>query len=74
MDRARKQGRHVGRPARLDGNLDALRPAIAAGTLTRAAAARRLGVTASAVSRALRRQSAMGNPVATGHEEKPARL
>ena len=58
MARARQQGKHVGRPARLDGNLDALRPAIAAGTLTRAAAALRLGVTPSAISRALRRRVA----------------
>jgi DNA invertase Pin-like site-specific DNA recombinase len=55
MERARKQGVHVGRPAKLNGNLDALRPAIAAGTLSRSAAARQLDVSPSGVSRALRR-------------------
>jgi DNA invertase Pin-like site-specific DNA recombinase len=51
MARAKKQGKHVGRPTKLNGNLDALRPAIEAGTLSRSAAARRLGVTLSAVSK-----------------------
>jgi DNA invertase Pin-like site-specific DNA recombinase len=55
MARAKRQGIHVGRPAKLNGNLDALRPAIEAGTLSRSAAARQLGVTLSAVSRALRK-------------------
>ena len=55
MARAKRQGKHVGRPAKLNGNLDALRPAIEAGTLSRSAAARQLGVTLSAVSRALKR-------------------
>jgi len=53
MDRARKQGKHVGRPLALNGELDALRPLIEAGTLSRRQAAKRLGVTASTVSRAL---------------------
>jgi DNA invertase Pin-like site-specific DNA recombinase len=57
MNRARKQGKHVGRPALLNGNLEAPRPCIEAGTLTCSAAARQLGVTASAVSRALRRNA-----------------
>lgn len=60
MDRARRQGKHVGRPATLNGNLDALRPAIAAGTLSRGQAARQLGVTTSAVSRALKKGSQNG--------------
>src|SRR5579859_3225968 len=60
MDRARRQGKHVGRPAKLNGNLDALRPAIEAGTLSRSAAARRLGVTLSAVSKALKKDSDNG--------------
>jgi DNA invertase Pin-like site-specific DNA recombinase len=55
MARAKRQGIHVGRPAKLNGNLDALRPAIEAGALSRSAAARQLGVTLSAVSRALRK-------------------
>jgi DNA invertase Pin-like site-specific DNA recombinase len=60
MARAKKQGKHVGRPAKLNGNLDALRPAIEAGTLSRSAAARRLGVTLSAVSKALKKGSDNG--------------
>jgi DNA invertase Pin-like site-specific DNA recombinase len=63
MSRAKRQGKHVGRPAVLNGNLDALRPAIAAGTLSRTQAARQLGVTVSAVSRALKK----------GHSNGPAR-
>ena len=57
MARARKQGKHVGRPAVLNGNLDALRRAIEAGTLSRRQAARRLGVSISTVSRSLLRKS-----------------
>jgi DNA invertase Pin-like site-specific DNA recombinase len=60
MARAKRQGVHVGRPAKLNGNLDALRPAIEAGMLSRSAAARQLGVTLSAVSRALKKAGATG--------------
>lgn len=56
MARAKKQGKHVGRPQALDGNLDALIPAITAGTLSRRAVAKQLGVTTSTVSRALSRK------------------
>jgi DNA invertase Pin-like site-specific DNA recombinase len=56
MARARKQGKHVGRPYALNGELDALVPAIASGALSRRQAARRLGVTVSTISRALRRK------------------
>jgi DNA invertase Pin-like site-specific DNA recombinase len=55
MARAKRQGKHIGRPAVLNGNLEALRPAIEAGTLSRSQAARQLGVTLSAVSRALKK-------------------
>lgn len=60
MARAKKQGVHVGRPSRLNGNLDALRPAIEAGTMSRSEAARRLDVTLSAVSRYLKKGVANG--------------
>lgn len=60
MDRARRQGKHVGRPQALNGDLDALRPAIEAGELSRRAAARRLGVNVSTVSRALAREEVEG--------------
>jgi DNA invertase Pin-like site-specific DNA recombinase len=55
MDRAPGQGKHVGRPAVLNGNLEALRPAIEAGTLSKRQAVKRLGVTVSTVSRSLAR-------------------
>ncbi len=55
MMRARRQGKHIGRPAVLNSNLEALRPLIEAGTLSRSQAARQLGVTLSAVSRALKK-------------------
>jgi DNA invertase Pin-like site-specific DNA recombinase len=58
MARAKKQGKHVGRPQALNGDLDALRPTIEAGTLSRRQAAKRLGVNVSTISRALQRKSA----------------
>ncbi len=61
MARARKQGKHVGRPAVLNGDLDLLRPLIESGALSRRQAARRLGVTVSTVSRTLSRK---GGPAA----------
>jgi len=59
MDRARKQGKHVGRPQALNGDLDRLMPEIVAGTLSRTAAAKRLGVTTSTVSRSLSRKGGL---------------
>jgi DNA invertase Pin-like site-specific DNA recombinase len=56
MTRARKQGTVLGRPASLNGNLDAVLPEILAGTLSRRQAAKRLGVTPSTVSRTLSRK------------------
>lgn len=55
--RARKQGKPVGRAPVLDGNLDALIPAISAATLSRRQAARQLGVSHSTVSRTLVRKA-----------------
>ncbi len=55
----------MGRPQALNGNLDALRPAIEAGILSRRQAAKRLGVTVSTVSRALLRQR-LGRAAAMG--------
>lgn len=70
MDRARKQGKHIGRPAALNGDLDALRPQIEAGDLSRRQAARQLGVSVSTVSRSLLRKGgsdpAAGSRVSTG--------
>jgi DNA invertase Pin-like site-specific DNA recombinase len=57
MTRARKQGKHIGRPQALNRDLDALRPAIQAGTLSRRQAARQLGVNVSTVSRTLLRET-----------------
>jgi DNA invertase Pin-like site-specific DNA recombinase len=55
MARARKSGVHVGRPQKLNGELDALVPDILAGRLSRHAAARQLGVTHTTISRSLAR-------------------
>jgi DNA invertase Pin-like site-specific DNA recombinase len=55
MARARKAGVHVGRPAKLNGDLTALRPLIESGQLSRHQAARQLGVTHTTISRALAR-------------------
>ena len=56
MARARRQGKHIGRPQALNGNLEALRPLIESGTLSRRQAAKRLGVTVSTVTRSLLRK------------------
>lgn len=53
MARARRQGKRIGRPQVLNGDLEMLRPLIEAGTLSRRQAAKRLGVTVSSVSRSL---------------------
>jgi DNA invertase Pin-like site-specific DNA recombinase len=65
MARAKKQGKHVGRPQALNGDLDALRPAIAAGTLSRRQAARQLGVNVSTVSRTLLRKDGQNRAAET---------
>jgi DNA invertase Pin-like site-specific DNA recombinase len=57
MARARKQGKALGRPRVLNGDFEALRPAIAAGTLSMRAAARQLGVSLPTIIRELRRAS-----------------
>jgi hypothetical protein len=54
MARARRQGKHLGRPTVLNGNLDEFIAAIESGALSRRAVAKRLGVTVSTVSRACR--------------------
>lgn len=56
MQRAKKQGRHIGRYASLNGNLDRILPEIDAGTLTVRGAARSLGVSHSTVLRTLVRK------------------
>jgi DNA invertase Pin-like site-specific DNA recombinase len=61
--RAKKQGKHIGRPQALRGDLEALRPLIEAGTLSRRKAAKRLGVTVSTVSRSLLRKGDARHPV-----------
>ena len=55
MARARKSGVHVGRPAKLNGDLAALRPLIESGQLSRHQAAQQLGVTHTTISRSLAR-------------------
>jgi DNA invertase Pin-like site-specific DNA recombinase len=53
LNRAKAQGRHIGRPAVLNGNLDTLLPQILAGRMSRRQAARLLKVNVSTVSRAV---------------------
>ena len=57
MARAKRLGKRLGRPPALNGELDALRPAIAAGVLSLREAARRLNVSASTVHRAMKAQA-----------------
>ncbi len=66
MDRARRQGKRVGRPPvtarpKFAERWAEVRPAVAAGTLTHAAAARRLGVGQAELLRLLR-QAAPPHP------------
>jgi DNA invertase Pin-like site-specific DNA recombinase len=56
MTRAKKQGTTLGRPAALNGNLDAILPEIIAGRLSCRQAAKQLGVTPGTVSRTLLRK------------------
>jgi DNA invertase Pin-like site-specific DNA recombinase len=56
MTRARKQGTTLGRPAALNGNLEALIPDLCSGALSCRQAAKQLGVTPSTVSRTLVRK------------------
>ena len=64
MDRARKQGKHVGRPRKVNGEWEQVWPLIAAGTLSRRDAAKRLGVSPRTVARLLGRKGS-----ASGHTE-----
>jgi DNA invertase Pin-like site-specific DNA recombinase len=57
MARAKATGVHCGRPSKLNGELETLRPLIESGRVSRHQAARQLGVTHSTVSRALARAS-----------------
>lgn len=57
MARAKKQGKHVGRPRVVNGEWDRTRQALERGTLTRAAAARALGVSQATVYRLLAKNS-----------------
>jgi len=53
MERARKQGRRLGRPRVVNGEWEAVRPLIESGTLSQRAAARRLGVGRATIARML---------------------
>lgn len=61
MARAKLQGKRLGRPEKLNANLEALIPMIASGALSQRAAARKLGVSASTVSRSLLRKGGSAN-------------
>jgi DNA invertase Pin-like site-specific DNA recombinase len=53
MDRARRQGKHVGRPRKLNGEWETVKALIVSGELSQGAAAKRLGVSRSTVHRAI---------------------
>jgi DNA invertase Pin-like site-specific DNA recombinase len=54
LARARAQGKRLGRPHRLNGEFEALRADMEAGRVSQREAARRLGVSARTIARALR--------------------
>jgi putative DNA-invertase from lambdoid prophage Rac len=66
LRRARAQGHRSGPRPKINGELDALRPEILAGVLSQREAARRLGVSARTVARALRHKGGPNGP-ALGH-------
>ncbi|HLW48637.1 MAG TPA: recombinase family protein [bacterium] len=53
MDRARRQGKHVGRPRKVNGEGTALEPAVRTGRISRRDAAHALGVSERTVTRLL---------------------
>jgi len=53
MARAKKQGKHVGRPRAVNGEWGQVRPLIEAGTLSQRQAAERLGCSARTIARLL---------------------
>jgi len=65
MDRARRQGKHVGRPRKVYGEWEQVWPLVAAGTLSRRGAAQRLGVSPRTVARLLGRKGSAGRPTET---------
>ena len=62
LARARKQGKHGGRRQKLNGEFEALRADVLAGTVSRREAARRLGVSARTIGRALRHKRSENSP------------
>jgi DNA invertase Pin-like site-specific DNA recombinase len=54
LQRARSQGKRLGHPRRLNGEFEALRADVLAGTVSQREAARRLGVSPRTIARALR--------------------
>jgi DNA invertase Pin-like site-specific DNA recombinase len=53
MERARRQGKHIGRPRVVNGEWDRVQPLVAAGFLSQRAAAREMGVGRSTIARML---------------------
>jgi len=60
MDRARKQGKHVGRPRAVDGEWGKVRPLIEGGQISQVEAARQLRVSRATVYRMLQKGGALG--------------
>ncbi len=72
LARARKQGKTLGRRAALNGDLDALIPALQAGQLSMRDVAKRLGVHVSTVSRTVAKRDLLRKPYRIG--ASPARI
>ena len=68
MDRARRQGKHVGRPRKVNGEWTTLEPDVRSGRTSRTEAARRLGVSVRTVARLLGQKGSLAeaqNPLQT---------
>ncbi len=70
MDRARKEGKHVGRPPVVSGEWDQLRPMVESGAVSRSQAARILGISRSTVWRLMSLKGDRSQPSET--RGKPA--
>jgi DNA invertase Pin-like site-specific DNA recombinase len=62
MERARKEGKHVGRPRVVEGEWDQLRPMVESGAVSRSQAAKILGVSRSTVWRLLSQKGRRSEP------------
>ena len=73
MSRARKQGKHVGRPPALNGEWEEVQPLIEHGQISQVEAARRLGVSRTTIYRMLQKGGnhfCISEPRTTSHEPR----